>query len=809
MDRRRPLKTILPIVILLIVCAVFLTRKQQVSPTATQPEVTTHFIESIQAKVELPPIDNLAALARAKTKEDKGIYRFAEAIPVQITPLTHGTWETLSSGGSRWTLEVESPGASSLNFGFSRYEMPEGGTLTIQKPHGDPAFRRFTSADNESHGELWTPLLHGDSAVISVDLADNDRNSVVLELASVNHGFRTEKIGNDFSGSCNVDVRCDSLPEIGPLIEMFSDQIRSVGAYTLNGIDTCTGALINNTANDRRPFFLTANHCGVDAGNAASMVVFWNFENSSCRTPGMGASGGFGDGDTTQFNTGAIFRAGNSATDFTLVELDDPIASEVDPFYAGWDRTGANPESVIGIHHPAVAEKRISFSFTPTQTTSAFTTPSPGDGRFVRVLSWSNGTTEGGSSGSPLFDPSGLIIGQLFGGDAACGNTESDWYGRISQSWSFGNTPATRLSDWLDPIASGVTTLNGINQEIVTGDTPTIPPIANSRIPAGLPYVQRIDFAPANANLTASGLPAWLSLNERGFLTGTPPAGSSDTPIITLTASQAGILITTSYNIIIAPTSNVANDVGSGNAVTFLEESNDGWRSNFGPNSADSGDTFLRSASVSDSESSSLRAIVNGPATLTFAWSVDSEQNFDFLDFLLDGNLEASISGEVDWTNVTMPIPEGTHELEWIYIKDDSVSKGRDLGLLDTVALSGYGAWITVHSVNGFTDPTYDPDGDRRVNFMEYALGTDPSNPDSADGLSYDFESVPPVINVTKPSGVEGVRYLLQTSTDLTPGSWIESGSRVITDDESSFIASPSGTASKIFFRLGAEAVDP
>ena len=179
-----------------------------------------------------------------------------------------------------------------------------------------------------------------------------------------------------------------------------------MGAYTLNGTDTCTGALINNTANDRRPFFLTADHCGINAGNAPSMVVFWNFENSTCRTPNTAASGGTGDGDTTQFNTGAILRAGNSITDFTLVELDDPIENDVDAFYAGWDRTEANPESVIGIHHPAVAEKRISFSFIPDSDhfgRSART--SPGDGRFARVVSWDNGTTEGGSSGSPLFDP--------------------------------------------------------------------------------------------------------------------------------------------------------------------------------------------------------------------------------------------------------------------------------------------------------------------------------------------------------------------------------------------------------------------
>jgi hypothetical protein len=127
--------------------------------------------------------------------------------------------------------------------------------------------------------------------------------------------------------------------------------------------------------------------------------------------------------------------------------------------YGGWDRSGAAPSSATTVHHPNGDEKRISFENDPVTVTSYYGTASPGDGTHLRVADWDLGTTEGGSSGSPLFDAAQRVVGQLHGGDAACGNDLPDWYGRFSASWSGGGTSATRLSDWLDPTSTGATTL--------------------------------------------------------------------------------------------------------------------------------------------------------------------------------------------------------------------------------------------------------------------------------------------------------------------------------------------------------------
>jgi subtilisin-like proprotein convertase family protein len=178
------------------------------------------------------------------------------------------------------------------------------------------------------------------------------------------------------------------------------------------------------------------------------MVVFWNYQTSTC--------GGKPDGLLTDFQTGATFRASYAPSDFALVELDNMPSPIWSVGWAGWDRTDVATTSAVAIHHPTTDEKRISFENDPTSITSYYNTSTPGDRTHIRITDWDIGTTEPGSSGSHLFDQNHRVVGQLHGGDAACGNDLSDWYGRLAISWEGGGTSSTRLSDWLDPGNTGV-----------------------------------------------------------------------------------------------------------------------------------------------------------------------------------------------------------------------------------------------------------------------------------------------------------------------------------------------------------------
>lgn len=443
---------------------IFLSLGAQAAPplSLSQPELA----KKMQIK-EMPAQDNMKLRQRDEVERalntDSYLLKFAEPIQVTITP---DKWQSQlvtqdgkSSEMSIWRTKIVSSDALSLNFGFSEFFMPEGGSLHIYTPDGSQKIRPFTAKDNDDHGQLWTPMLRGDSAVIEVNIPTKQLKNLKLKLSAVNHGYlgaNIKDIYDTLSGSCNVDVVCGAGDE-------WRDQIRSAAAISLGGSGFCSGGALNNTANDGRGFFLTAFHCGINAGNAASLVTYWNFESSYCRDPGSGDSGGPGDGTLDQFNTGAIFRAGYSPSDMTLVELDDPFDPGHNVFLAGWNAADETSTSAVAIHHPNVDEKRISFENDATTITSYGSNPSPGDGTHIRVIDWDLGTTEGGSSGSHLFDQNKRVIGQLHGGGAACGNDLSDWYGRIHTSWDGGGTASTRLSTWLDPENTGQIAIDGMN----------------------------------------------------------------------------------------------------------------------------------------------------------------------------------------------------------------------------------------------------------------------------------------------------------------------------------------------------------
>ena len=393
------------------------------------------------------PLDLPAILAEDALREANGeAPRFAIPQPVVMTPASHGNWEKLGGGMELWRLRVSASGAASLNFGFGVYRLPEGAALNIHASDDSYAVREFTAADNESHGELWTPLVLSDDVVIELTVPTKAKSRVELELGSINVGYRAfGSLSQDRSGTCNNDVVC-------PEADGWRDEIPSVAAISTGGSIFCTGFMVNNTAGDETPYFMTADHCGITSGNAASLVVYWNFESPNC---GDQCCGSLADNQT-----GSFFRADHSPSDFTLVELDDMPNPDHEVTYSGWDRSTGDFSGAIAIHHPSGDEKAISWENDPTTTTSYLSNGVPGDGTHIRITAWDDGTTEPGSSGSPLFSPDHKVIGQLHGGYASCSSNTSDWYGRFSYSWTGGGGNSTRLSNWLDPIGSGAMTVD-------------------------------------------------------------------------------------------------------------------------------------------------------------------------------------------------------------------------------------------------------------------------------------------------------------------------------------------------------------
>ncbi|MEL6142829.1 MAG: proprotein convertase P-domain-containing protein, partial [Bacteroidota bacterium] len=334
----------------------------------------------------------------------------------------------------------------------------------------------------------------------------------------------------------------------------------------------------NNARQDCTPYIMTANHCGIGAGNAPSLVTYWNFMNSTCRQPNSPASGSGGDGQLNDFNTGATWRASNPPTDMTIVELDDDVSPTANAFYAGWDNSMPAPaDTMIAVHHPSTDEKRISFSFQDPFITNGFNGPTDPNGTHIEIPDWDIGTTEPGSSGSPVFDRFRRVRGQLHGGGAACGNDQYDTYGYFGRSWEGGGSSSSRLRDWLDPDNSGVTFIDGkeqlscqisvsANPAFMTGCAGT-PVTSSLLVGGGFENDVTLSFEDLPGNISAEFSQNPVPPNTTVTVTFTTTPGTAITESFTLSATDGNFSSQTSMSVDLtqaAPFAPLLNAPGNG-----------------------------------------------------------------------------------------------------------------------------------------------------------------------------------------------------------------------------------------------------
>ncbi|MCX7745074.1 MAG: trypsin-like peptidase domain-containing protein, partial [Flavobacteriales bacterium] len=386
-------------------------------------------------------------------------YRFGYNFFTNINLSSSGSWHNLSDGGRVWRLGIISPNALSINIAFKNTIIPEGGQLFIFNPRKTIILGSF-SQKYFSNGELGSELIDGDTIIVEYYEPAQYIGQSNLEIFRVTHRYRDFK---DFltkafgaSGSCMNNVRCPSY--VG-----YDQQIRSVVCLVSGGSEFCTGALVNNTCNDAKPYILTANHCG--NSGFGSWVFRFNWESPNCSNPPSSPA--------FQSISGGTQRAAFTGSDMSLVEINSAVPSSYNAYWAGWDRSNTPPVNPYGIHHPSGDIKKISFS-TGTATTATWGSPAA---TTWRTPTWTDGVTEPGSSGSPLFDANGRIVGQLYGGPSNCSyegdpSNGFDYYGKFFTSWTGGGTNSTRLSNWLAPAGCGAapTTLNGYDPNMVALD---------------------------------------------------------------------------------------------------------------------------------------------------------------------------------------------------------------------------------------------------------------------------------------------------------------------------------------------------
>ena len=427
--------------------------------------------KSIEAK-ELPDFDMNLMNDQDATNDDRMDipFRFGYMHSVDYG-FEDGIWTNLENGDRIWRILISSEGALSLNFIFDDFYIPEGGNLYLYNDDRSDLLGAYTSIQNQENGILGTWLINGDKIWIEYYEPAAVNGQGRLHIAKATHRYRglqkpaqTKALGD--SDTCNVDVDCP----IGDDYDYIKDHNKRSVALINLGNSICTGTLINNTSNDGTPYFLTADHCYSNPSSWA-FLFGWISPDPSCATTQASSNG-----SQSMTMSSAILRSRYESTDFVLVELNNQVPEVWDRVYAGWDKTDDTPDFTVGIHHPEGDIMKVSRDDdSPQKGTTTI------EGQTVGVWSitsagggWETGITAGGSSGSALFDPTGKVIGQLFGGSSSCqftgstnDNGQGDVYGRFGLSWDGGGISSNRLSNWLDPSGSNTGTLNSFPELVL------------------------------------------------------------------------------------------------------------------------------------------------------------------------------------------------------------------------------------------------------------------------------------------------------------------------------------------------------
>jgi V8-like Glu-specific endopeptidase len=373
---------------------------------------------------------------------------------------TIGSWSGLSDKNKIWTLNISVPQAEGFFVRFDDFYLPEGAKLYVYNKNNTTDAVVYNHGDNPDGGPYSIENLRGDNVVLEYVVSGKIVEIPRILLSDVGYKYAN---GNgehaDFgkSASCMINVNC-------PDAENWQYQKKGVVLLRMAKSDNtylCSGTLVNNTNNDKTPYLLTSDHCFenmtvAQVQNNTSFIFEYEYPTCEIETDAQAPRYKYHKGSEVM-----VLNPISGGSDGALLKLTGSIPEDWDVYFNGWDRENKASSNGAVIHHPEGDVKKISF-YEKELTSGRWDNSSPFGAYWIAT--YSKGTTQRGSSGSPIFNSAGLIVGTLTGGNnISCNLTDPDYYGKLWYHWDQHDDASRHMSKYLDPTNTGASKLPGLN----------------------------------------------------------------------------------------------------------------------------------------------------------------------------------------------------------------------------------------------------------------------------------------------------------------------------------------------------------
>ena len=368
-----------------------------------------------------------------------------------------------------------------LNLYYTDFYIPQGGRLYIYNAAQDVLLGSYTTQTHPQHGSFATEPVSGSTLVLEYERPAGTPMPT-LQIEALGYLFmpmlQARAIGEDIDASdpfigkaCQININCPEgddwqVQKEGIVAYLSVLPIEGGGRYQ----SACSGNLMNNSNQDFIPYIITASHCAGEGTGTSATVGKWEGQFKVDQELMDQWIFGFGyerpgcsNGNLANHNvrtlTGCTMKSYiplYAHSDGMLLQLNKQVPEDYRVYYNGYDATDVLPQSGAGIHHPAADSKKISLFDGGSSLWTWRGAGSQGAANDHYRITYDKGQTEGGSSGSSLFNQDKLVVGTLTGGDVRpCAG--SNYYGRLSVHWDkyAYKGDQYQMGKYLDPAGNG------------------------------------------------------------------------------------------------------------------------------------------------------------------------------------------------------------------------------------------------------------------------------------------------------------------------------------------------------------------